>query len=906
MDLDINVRSALMQRIFNTSMVPTPRTTETHVSTSANNTTLTQPIELDKSDGQLLLEEINESIARLERIAPSGFNLADLVFLPCEEPPSVLPHLEDKLPPEIETFLAGLDPVGASSQRFKFIVRSLRSLQGDLESLLSDINELHSELAPRCEDVLGRVKLELDRLLIAGREAHKMHLSRERAHIGVGARRIDLPITPISPATRLSPITTAAIIVIATIHCFMNVSRENCHFILRALRAMLKLVIIGQHHPQQAHLLNSVERIPVTLETSLHYLGIQPNLNYYVVCPRCATLYPEGEEVPERCTAVDVNHHACGAAVLKLRRRGGSVWMRPRKRYSHQTLEEWLSFFLNRPGIEDLIEGVRPKLQADCTDFWGASYFNSFPGPGQKNFFDAKPEDLRLAFLIYHDFFNPFTNGMAAKQRSIGTVTMVCLNLPYPIRYNRENLYTTAIIPGPSEPSREQINNYIRPIAKNMKEHYYPGVWIARTNKYPNGRHVRSAAMVESMDLLASRSWGGLGSPTHTILCSFCSITKDNIDTFDHVYPARNMLAHSQHVQLWLSAPDILTRNTIWKRHAARYSEWLCFPWWSPFLAPIAPMHWMKNVLEKQLRENMNWSWTIPTGIPLAPKSSKLVTTLELEWGEAALKYYDATELERTKLTEPLLRYLCVKRRIFNAGRNSKYMLKALNNWRASEGIINDQGEITALANQESHALVSLARAQFYLSRAKDANYLVRKTRVGDLMYLCKEFNLSLDGTHIALATTLVNYNKQHPLPNTTVDGLQLTSTVAVLGHEVMAEIQEDMRNTIIPSWVKAPPINFGTISHGKIEMFIGMLQDIPTNWKFGELEPTIHREIITASNLQALLTQSEVMDAIAQVGETVQEYLDHHYPTHTGIYSNGWVVSHPEAPTAIRPTQCE
>lgn len=210
---------------------------------------------------------------------------------------------------------------------------------------------------------------------------------------------------------------------------------------------------------------------------------------------------------------------------------------------------------------------------------------------------------------------------MAGKQNSVGVILMVCLNLPYQIHYNRENIYTAAVIPGPSVPSQDDIDHFMRPIAKNLKEHYNPGVWIGRTHKYPNGRHVRSAALLESMDLVASRTWGGLGSPSHTLLCSCCMVTQDKIDHFDTAYPARTMHNHLQHVQLWMSASNSAERDAIWKKHGAQYSEWLCFPWWNVFFAStVAPMHWVKNILEKQLRENMGWSWSVPTAIPSGPK----------------------------------------------------------------------------------------------------------------------------------------------------------------------------------------------------------------------------------------------------------------------------------------------
>ncbi|KAG8794064.1 hypothetical protein FRC12_000660 [Ceratobasidium sp. 428] len=736
----------------------------------------------------------------------------------------------------------------------------------------------------------------------------------------------------------------------------------------------------------------------------MNHLGIQASLVFYAACPRCSTLYPENEFIPERCSALDKQGSRCDNPILLGRRRGNANWKKPRRRYSHQLFEVWLAGFLNRPEIEGLIENVRPCLQSDCTDFWGAPYLNSFPGPGEKGFFEAPIEDLRLAFMIYHDFFNPFTNKMAGKQKSIGVIMMVCLNLPPSIRYNRENIYTAAVIPGPSEPSREEINHFMRPIAQNLKEHYNPGVWISRTHKYPNGRHVWSAAMVESMDLIASRAWGGIGPPTHTILCSFCGVHRDEIDIFEKVHPLRTMSDHIQHVHLWMNAPDSSEREKLWKANAARYSEMLCFPWWSPFSAPIAPMHWIKNILEKQLRENMDWSWTLPTGIPSGPKVMRPVTRLELSWGKAAMTYCSANSLSNTKLTEPILRHLCTERGIFNMGLPSSRMVLELNLWRRQRGIIDASGELVQrLPEGWADDQVSLAKVQYYLTKSKKASYLVQKSRVNDLKQLCDKYQLSRDGTHQELASRLVKHysrTPREPEPVGETEESKPQESFAVLGREVMAEIQQDMERTVIPSWMKTPPKEFGRISHGKIgseeykslalvsltftlvrlwthgsrdfidrlnhflhltqairvisyqsiskpdiemcsrhymtylgqlkslyphcsitptqhlglhiphfleilgpaprfnenpsEMFIGMLQDIPMNWRFGELEYTLHKEFIAASNLQALLQQPQIASAIGDVGEAVSDYLEARHPAHTGVYAKGWNVTHP------------
>ncbi|CAE6425148.1 unnamed protein product [Rhizoctonia solani] len=542
-----------------------------------------------------------------------------------------------------------------------------------------------------------------------------------------------------------------------------------------------------------------------------------------------------------------------------------------------------------------------------------------------------------------------------------------------------------------------------------MSEHYNPGVWIARTHKYPNGRHIRSAALVESMDSSAARSWAGLGSVAHSILCSSCYIPQNCIDEFNISFPSRSMSTHLTHVDLWRSAPNEAARNALWKKHAARHSEWLCFPFWSPFISStIAPMHWYRNILEKQLRENMDWSWVKSNGIPTAPKATKAITQLELEWGRMALQYCTRQQLEKTGLTEGLLRYLCNERKIFNIGLPAKRMLKDLDTWRQEVHIINSAGMLTSpLPNDWAlHNREAAAKASFYLSKSSNAEFLVRKSRVSDLQFLCSKFGLKSEGTHLQLSQRLVDYYRPTREDRTGVLNLTGDNNVSVLGVETMTEIQLDMEETIIPAWLKNPPKNFGTISHGKIgaeeykslamvsmtislvriwhnagdayiqrlnhflhlmlavrvlalqsisksnigeftyhyqqylrnlkalyphctvvptqhlglhipkflekfgpatrfnenpcEMFIGMLQEVPTNWRVGELEYTFHKEFALASNLEARLIEPAVREALGEVGSLIQDYFNTRHPDNSGHFADGWEYTHPSTTSIL------
>lgn len=465
----------------------------------------------------------------------------------------------------------------------------------------------------------------------------------------------------------------------------MGVAREHCNLVLKCLRSILSLAAKMQDARAEIFTSNHIDSIPITLSTALHYLSLQDQLDNYVVCPKCDTIYKEAVDsnIPDTCTRVDIDGKLCGAQLFHQRRRGNRTWRKPIRRFSHQRLESWLARFLSRPDIEDLLESTCPSLQPICTDIWGASYFSRFMGEGEDNFFSCPSDELRLAFLVYHDFFNPFSNMMAGKKRSIGLVMMVCLNLPPDVRYDLKNIYVTAMIPGPKEPALDNINNYMRPIAENLWEHYTPGVYMAKTHKYPRGRKVRSVAPVVSMDIPASRAFGGLGGPAHTIFCSFCENTLSGIDNFDSsTLSARSMDDLHVCVHRWRAARTSVDRDAIWKDHAVRESEWLRFPWWNPFTGTtIAPLHWTKNILEKQIRENMGCSTTVHAGIPEPPPLSRRITTTELQWGYLAMLHSSASEFEKAKLPEPVLRHLCRERGIFEVGLSSKRLAEDLNSW---------------------------------------------------------------------------------------------------------------------------------------------------------------------------------------------------------------------------------
>lgn len=634
--------------------------------------------------------ELKSIESRFDELCRSSFNIASLEFIQDDS-------IEPKSPTIIET-LNILPPSLPATKHLAYRLQGFQTLIATLEGI-----ECSADLVDTYRvDLIMTILVEFNRLLVAvwsersaQRNMEPLHAGLHRIHLGepnplpclIFIYLNTIHPAPLSAALLMSPIVRAVLILIAIVHCMMGVARNHCNLILKCLRAIL-LMVAEMHDSRARFLARDNFETPVTLPTALHYLGLLDSFDLYVVCPACWATYKESPAVlvPDNCMAVNIDGVLCGENLFKQRHRGNRTWRKPRHRFSHQPLESWLARFLSRPDIESMIESTAPSVQSTCTDIWGATYFSDFPGNGEPNFFSCPTDELQLAFLIYHDFYNPFSNKQSGKKCSMGVVLMACLNLPPDVRYDLKNIYVTAVIPGPKEPTLEHINSFMQPIAEDLEEHYSPGVFITKTAKHPQGRKVRSAVPITSMDIPASRAWGGIGSASHTIFCSFCNATLFDIDNFDPTaFSKRSMDDHLIHVRRWLAARSSKERDMIWEDHAARHSEWLRFPWWDVFSGTtVAPMHWTKNVLEKQIRENMGCSTTIPAGMPSLPPPLGAITPLELRWGNLAMAHLSEEAWAKGKLTEMVLRHLCRERGIFEAGLSSSRLTYELGRWVSS------------------------------------------------------------------------------------------------------------------------------------------------------------------------------------------------------------------------------
>ncbi|KAG9097918.1 hypothetical protein FS749_005111 [Ceratobasidium sp. UAMH 11750] len=81
--------------------------------------------------------------------------------------------------------------------------------------------------------------------------------------------------------------------------------------------------------------------------------------------------------------------------------------------------------------------------------------------------------------------------------------------------------------------------------------------------------------------------------------------------------------------------------------------------------------------------------------------------------------------------------------------------------------------------------------------------------------------------------------------------------------------------------------------SENTCEMFIGMLEEITTNSRIGQLEQTLHRELLMAAKLKAMIDKWNFSDVLEPFAEVIEKFLETRYAGGTRPSSTTWHTKH-------------
>ncbi|THH18508.1 hypothetical protein EW146_g2479 [Bondarzewia mesenterica] len=369
-----------------------------------------------------------------------------------------------------------------------------------------------------------------------------------------------------------------SILIVLIMYLMTGLSRSRSNFLLHALQMVVVatcgyLAALGIQSPVIQML---SDWWPLDIRTIFTTLRLDPDVVHYACCKKCFALYPP---------------------------------------------------LLSRPGIEDVLISHPcydpSNLSRVERDIWDGRGLGELKGPdGKKSFFDAPNGEARLAFSLFVDWFNPYGNRASSASVSVGAIYMACLNLPPHLRYRTENIYLIGVIPGPTEPSKFQINHLLAPLIDELLRLWNPGVYITQTTSHSGGRLVRCALIPLVCDLPALRKVAGFMGHSATYFCSFCRITSHEIHNLDYKsWPRRSWWEHLRIAETWHTAPTEKLQDHIYKTHHIRWSPLLRLPYWD--VTKFSLLDSMHNLFLGELKRHCVDIWQISTKVDSHPASRK-------------------------------------------------------------------------------------------------------------------------------------------------------------------------------------------------------------------------------------------------------------------------------------------
>ena len=458
----------------------------------------------------------------------------------------------------------------------------------------------------------------------------------------------------------------SAILNVVAQNLFGHSTRTWCNANLRSYKLFWEEMMTEGGRTPSARDTKLHHNFPTDLRTARQSIQIEPDVVKYAACSACCNIYPPKKsgkvmEWPTECVWRRFPHsRPCGEPLVKSAVEGGESVRVPICPFEVQDFDSFVGRLLCRPGYEKILdEGTVFSLQPDeLTDIKDGSAIRDMKGPDGKPFLDGfKRNELRLAWSLSVDSFNPFHNKQAGKSASCGSIAMLLLNLPPSLRNKPENVYINAV--APKEPNVDQVDHYLDPLVHMMERNYQHGTHFTSTHDNPHeGRSSRSMIAVQVFDLPGVKKvLGHCSFRSNHNFCSHCTLSKADIGNFDwQHWPLRKREDLRAAAEAWRDAPSAADRKALYNQNGVRWSPLWGLSYFDPTRSVV--VDGMHNIFEGLVQYHCRTILGIDAPDP-EPTEEKAADPLRLS---SAINLFaqGATRNTLERFTIPVLKALCL------------------------------------------------------------------------------------------------------------------------------------------------------------------------------------------------------------------------------------------------------
>jgi hypothetical protein len=497
----------------------------------------------------------------------------------------------------------------------------------------------------------------------------------------------------------LPPTILVVYILVAVMHIVSGLSLRDCDQLLFTQCFLIDMMVekFCKDKGQGKYLAKS---IPKDARTVVHRLALKPSYKTFLCCPKCSACYLDDDRpdsYPEFCSSKQGSTpKICGHPLWKARNIRSHQHDIPVRRFFYHDFKEWLGEILCRPGMEDMMDRrFSQSPDGMMGDIWDAPGLYEIPGPDGHPFIGKthSNNEGRYLFCFNMDGFNPFQLKQAGRSASVMGLYMVCLNLPPEERFKSENMFLAGIIPGPKEPSMQEINHFLKPLIDDLLDSYANGIRYMRTWRHPNGRNTRSALALIICDLPAGRQALGLTGPQSANFCSYCKLQLKNINNLNVTsWEPRSGEEHRKLAFEWRDTLSDRRRAEITSKYGIRYSEFLRLPYLNPIqVLSVDTMHaFFLRIFPRHCQEIWGMDCKIEDGDGLASDPIPSEIRSSTYFGQAFLALRTGSlETLRSHKTG-ILRHLAADQSILTKGKTHEQLMTAFTRYvsRMSSSIL--------------------------------------------------------------------------------------------------------------------------------------------------------------------------------------------------------------------------